>query len=146
MDEKLKQLIRTEFKQVMLDLTDEFTDVIEDPAAFEDQGFYSQDIVDTGRLRDSQDINETLDSVSFSWDPVDPETGEHYAMDVYRGFFAYGNPNRYVPGRRWPQRAMTRFRPVSVLADRLRTKGLKVSVKSEDYDFDIKNPGLAGPV
>jgi hypothetical protein len=86
------------------------TEVFNDPNAFPELGFVDQDIVDTGRLRDSQKLKyEGSTQATFTWDPVDPETKEHYASGVYYGFFAYKNPRNYVPGRQWDKKALQRF-------------------------------------
>ena len=126
----LEALVTTEFQETIKGLSEEMRVVISDPQAFADQGFDYQDIVDTGRLRDSQSLTWTNQGAlaTFEWNPVDPDTGEAYAASVYKGFFAYDNPSAFVPGRKWPEKAVSRYDPVEDLAKRLRAKGLKVTV------------------
>lgn len=92
--------------------------VIESLSEFADLGFDGQDIIDTGRLLNSKTI-ETSGSIDtelvaeWEWDPIDPESGHHYARAVYYGFFAFGR--HYVPGRPWARRAMENLNPQSRL-------------------------------
>ena len=50
---KLKKNVKTAFNKTNDQLDESFRNVIESPDAFSDLGIY-RDIVDTGRLRDSQ--------------------------------------------------------------------------------------------
>lgn len=102
---ELKQVIEESFAVVVNEFSQECTAVIEDPDEFSDLGYVDHDIVLTGRLRDSQEIGVTRSNqeviASFSWNPIDPETGRYYAGDVFTG---YGR----MPGRNWPDRAARR--------------------------------------
>lgn len=48
---------------------------------------YAKDIVPvrTGRLRDSIKVSPTLKTIHMIWDPIDPESGYHYAKVVDEG-------------------------------------------------------------
>lgn len=82
-------------------------EVIETEGMFADIGIKG-DIVDTGRLRDSQKIleltsTEDRDEWLVEWNPINPETGEAYALKVWSGFTSFSG--RWIPGRDWPGRA-----------------------------------------
>lgn len=104
--------LRQKARQVMRDKTLETygrvaREVIETEGEFADLGIKG-DIVDTGRLRDSQRINElpqteSLDEWLVEWNPVNPETEEAYAAKVWSGFTSFSG--RWIPGRDWPGRA-----------------------------------------
>ncbi|MFM6139570.1 MAG: hypothetical protein ACKPCP_36440 [Sphaerospermopsis kisseleviana] len=67
-----------------------------------------RDIVDTGRLRDSQsqpfyEAKSTGLQATIRWNPVDPETGEGYAYKVWAGEVVNG---QIRPGRPWTETAI----------------------------------------
>ena len=103
--------------------------VIQSPDEFSDLGFDGQDIIDTSRLFDSKVISANPDGVTFSYDPVDPETGYHYAAAVFYGFFAYGR--KYIPGRRWTIRALKNENPVVNMVTSLKAMGYNARVVSD---------------
>ena len=105
---KLKKNVKTAFNKTNDQLDESFRNVIESPYAFSDLGIY-RDIVDTGRLRDSQHyvvVKDSEDKIEgyWLWNPVDPETGRNYAGDVYVGFIS--NKGNWIEGRNWPQRGV----------------------------------------
>ena len=119
---KLKKNVKTAFKKTNAQLGKSFTEIIESETAFSDIGFTNWDIVDTGRLRDSQHcdvIRETDNKIEeiWTWDPVDPETGRNYAGDVLVGFIINGN---WIPGRNWPERGVENLNPVRVFKTELK--------------------------
>ena len=77
---KLKQIIKESFSQVVDELDLEFQAVISDSNAFADIGVYNQDIIWTGRLKESQQLEISTDrnnvKASWRWNPFDPESGE----------------------------------------------------------------------
>lgn len=133
--EALYQIIRRRIEdawaEVVAQLTEEYLRVIEDPNEFSDLGFNDQDIIDTGRFRDSMTIDvQTKDGeivVVWDWDPVDPETGEHYASSLYLGFVA---GQSYIPGRPWVDRAIKNIDPVQLLQAELSKRGIHARVIS----------------
>lgn len=106
---KIKTAAKEALDDYSLNLDIEFRKVISDTNAFSNLGFINQDIIDTGRLKDSQKVTTTPslsgDKVTkvWEWDPVSPETGRHYAGDVFVGFYAFGK--KWIPGRDWPNKA-----------------------------------------
>lgn len=72
------------------------------------RGQSPRDIVDTGRLRDSQtqpfyrSIPSGLQA-RITWNPINPDTGEAYAYKVYAGEVVNGQIN---PGRPWVDSAL----------------------------------------
>lgn len=72
------------------------------------RGQSPRDIVDTGRLRDSQtqpfyqSIPKGLQA-TIRWDPINPNTGESYAYKVYAGEVVNG---LVLPGRPWVDSAL----------------------------------------
>lgn len=123
---KLNQVLKAVeegFGDAVAALDKEYIDVIEDPNEFGDLGFRNQDIVDTGRFRDSQKVIETRTAhgvdVKWHWNPVDPETGLHYAPHLYTGF-AVGP--KWIPGRPWPERAVKRADPGKIFEDGVKNR------------------------
>lgn len=106
--------------------------VIESESEFQDLGFVEQDIVDTGRLRDSKVITETSDGVTFSYDPVNPSSGYHYASAVFLGFNV---GNKYIPGRPWTNRAVKNENPITNVAAYFRDLGYKVEIKQDGTEM-----------
>lgn len=87
------------FQTSMLELGETFQEVIGEVGAFSD--FPISDIVDTGDLRDSQQIDfQQPGSVAFDW-PVD------YAAFVHEGY-TLQNGNQQ-PGRPWTKAGLARF-------------------------------------
>lgn len=119
---RLKSQINEAFAEVTTALDKEFEDTIEDPYAFASEGFTNWDIVDTGRLRDSQMVtaesNSKKATAYWIWDPVDPETQRHYAGDVFAGFMSFSG--NWIPGRDWPNKAVERLNPLQVFANALK--------------------------
>lgn len=111
-------------EETAIRLGKEAKDVIEDLNEFSDIGYSNWDIVDTGRLRDSMVIRFEWDdrgaSAELSWDPVSPETGEHYAAKVWVGFV--GPSGRLYPGRDWPGRAAERMNPFSFFMEKVKVR------------------------
>ena len=121
---KLKKAIADSFANVVAQMDAEYTKVIESDTEFADLGFSGQDIVDTGRFRDSQIVNSRtvggVTVVEWSWNPQDPDTGYHYAAALYSGFNAYGK--KWIPGRPWTERAIANVDPFQLFID-----GIKIS-------------------
>lgn len=107
---------------VIATLDDEMDAVIEDPTEFAELGFINQDIVDTGRLLNSKLVFSEGKKTRWEWDPVDPDTGEHYAAGVINGFYAYKG-TKWVPGRDWVARAIERVNPGQAFAAELKIVG-----------------------
>ncbi|MEW5857379.1 MAG: hypothetical protein AB1861_08360 [Cyanobacteriota bacterium] len=102
--------------------------VIRDPNAFADQGFTDQDIVDTERFVNSQTVTVQKRVAKFAWNPTDPETGYKYALALYSGFRAYGK-GKYIPGRKWPEKAVDRVDVPATLKEKMEARGIKAKVK-----------------
>src|SRR5512147_1690870 len=87
---KFKQAITDSYASVVETINDELDAVFDDPNEFSDLGFDNQDIVDTGRLKDSKQIDVKTEGdkpvATWSWNAQDPETGYAYAAAVYTGF------------------------------------------------------------
>ncbi len=133
---KLLKRLNKDVKKIYSDVVSQYNievdRVIEDPNEFANIGFVDQDIIDTGRLKNSKVI-ETQGELStrFSWAPVDPDTGYHYASAVWWGFNAYGD-SKFVPGRPWSERAVYNLDPVNYISDRLKKKGYNALVVRDD--------------
>lgn len=108
--------------------------VISDPTEFSDLGFNQQDIVLSGRLKDSQVVDIQGNKARFEWNPHDPETGYAYAMCLWMGFFAYGG-HKFVPGRKWAFRALRRIDPVVLMAEELQKQGIGNLVVRNDVEL-----------
>lgn len=121
---KLLNKVDDAFAEVVTALDNEFHSVINDPSEFADLGLENQDIVDTGRFDDSQQMTTSREggtvTTTFEWNPHDPETGEPYAGRILTGFRAYGH-GRWIPGRDWTDRAVKRVDPVMMFENELRT-------------------------
>lgn len=113
---------------VVAKLEVEMENVIRDPEAFSDIGFSDQDIVDTERFVNSQQVQVKGRHVKFAWNPRDPKTGYEYAPALYYGFFAYGG-RKYIKGRRWPEKACDRVDIPTTLKDEMVRRGIKAKVK-----------------
>lgn len=115
----LKEQIDEAFAEVVSEFGLECQAVIEDEDEFADIGLPNRDIVLTGRLRDSQLVHAATDrdvtTASYRWDPVDPQTGRHYAGDVFVGFGR-------LPGRNWPDRAVRRVDWLKVFASEVKAR------------------------
>ena len=102
-----KKEVKDCFRETVNALDKEQDDLINDPWGFSDLGFTDQDIVDSGDLRDSKVVEiweqENDVEVTFSWHPVNPDTGRVYAGDVLTGFYTYSG--KFIPGRDWPNRS-----------------------------------------
>jgi len=107
--------------------------VIESESEFSDLGFISQDIVDTGRLRDSKVISANPNGVTFTYAPVSPENGYPYAPAVFNGFFAWGK--KYIPGRPWTLRAVRNENPVTNVKAALEEMGYGVRIVNNGIDM-----------
>lgn len=107
----VEEAVKEAFKETNLVLGREFTQVISDPSAFRE--FPGQDIVDTGALRASQEVQFTDDIVTFRW-PV------QYAEYVHEGYTL--RSGRKQPARPWTRVAMRRKNPQSVFNTILRNK------------------------
>lgn len=106
--------------------------VIESESEFQDLGFVEQDIVDTGRLRDSKVITATPNGVTFSYDPVNPDDGYHYASAIFLGFNV---GRKYIPGRPWTNRAVKNENPTVNVAEHLRGLGYKVRTRYDGTEM-----------
>ena len=106
----------------MIESTDEFSDL----------GFSGQDIVDTGRLRDSMIVDSSKDKLTVTWLPKNPKNNFPYAAAVWSGYFAFGK--KYIPGRKWDLKAIDNVNIAQSLADKLEAKGYNIlKVVSEKY-------------
>jgi hypothetical protein len=87
------------FQSTMIELGETFQEVIEEVGAFSE--FPQSDIVDTGELRDSQQIEfPQPGSVAFDW-PVE------YAPYVHEGYTLRNGAQQ--PGRPWTKLGLLRF-------------------------------------
>ena len=127
--ENIKEIVEECFGEVASEIEQECDRVIESTSEFASEGFPSQDIIDTGRLLDSKEVNASDTSLQISWNPRDPNTGFPYASAIVNGFFAYGG-SKYIPGRNFPVRAVQNSDPVDSLVKKLKAKGLKARVKA----------------
>lgn len=138
MDE-IEKLIEEAFGQTVADYNVYVDEVIESTEEFGDIGFSGQDIVDTGRLRDSKIVEATANEVTLEWSPKDPESGFSYAPAVWAGFHPYGG-EKFVPGRHWGERAAKKLNGVGVtraFATYLQQQGLNAEIISNgDEELD----------
>lgn len=123
---QINRVINDAWGSVVATVGDEMQAVIMDPTEFADLGFTDQDIVLTGRLRDSQVVSVSENRAEWSWDPHGTD-GYPYAASVYAGFNAYGGP-KYVPGRNWPERGIDRTNVPKALAAELHLRGVESRV------------------
>lgn len=121
---KVLAALEESFADVVGALDSEFIAVISDPNEFSDLGFTEQDIIDTGRFKDSQVVSETRDDgnvqVRWSWSPTSPENGYKYAPALHFGYNAWGK--KWIPGRPWTTRAVRRINPVQRFEDGVRRR------------------------
>jgi hypothetical protein len=124
----LDAAINDAFASVVATVSDEMQAVIEDLDEFADVGLSNRDIIDTGRLRDSQVVDVRDGRAEWTFDPHDPATGYPYAAAIYAGFAPYGNENAFVPGRNFPERAIDRASAPKALAAELQLRGIDARV------------------
>lgn len=138
MDE-IEQLIQEAFGQTVADYNEYVDSIIESTEEFGDSGFSGQDIIDTGRLKDSKIVDATANQASFEWSPKSPENGFPYAPVVWTGFHPYGR-EKFVPGRHWPERAARKLNDTGVtrtFVAYLQSQGLKAEiVNNGDEELD----------
>ena len=138
MDE-IEQLIQEAFGQTIADYNVYVDEIIESTEEFGDSGFSGQDIVDTGRLRDSKIIDAQPNLVSLEWTPKDPDSGFGYGPAVWAGFHPYGR-EKFVPGRHWPERAAKKLNGEGItkaFVTYLQQQGLNAEVVSNgDEELD----------
>ena len=96
LENQLKRQIRKGLNKWTEKYSEEVDRVIETPGIFPE--FPDSDIINTGRLLNSKKIVQDILDVTFSWNPVDPETKYPYAPAVWGGFF---KGSRYIEGRQW---------------------------------------------
>ncbi|MBD2005611.1 MULTISPECIES: hypothetical protein [Cyanophyceae] len=125
---KVNQALDEAWGDVVASLELEMEAVIRDPSAFADQGFTDQDIVDTERFVNSQVVTVENRVAKFAWNPTSPETGYKYAIALYSGFRAYGR-GKYIPGRKWPEKAVDRVDVPEKLKAAMKERGIKAKVK-----------------
>lgn len=90
--------------------------------------FPDSDIVLSGRLRDSKQIDAKGLEISFLWNPINPDNGFAYAPAVWSGFFAFGK--YYVAGRQWDIFTLENFAPLDIIVTaELALKGYNVRIK-----------------
>lgn len=136
----LHGIINEAFGNLVADYNEWVDAVIESPDMFSDRGFVDHDIVDTGRLLNSKEVDVKDNSATFSWEPHSPNNGFAYAPAVWTGFYAWGDKRNYVPGRHWPERAATTLNDVGItesFVEKLKTAGVKARiVKNGDEEID----------
>lgn len=126
----VEQLILEAFGQVVADYNVYVDEIIESTEEFGDLGFTGQDIIDTGRLRDSKIVDATATEASFEWNPKSPKNGYGYGAAVWTGYNAWGG-NKFVPGRHWPERAAKKLNESGVtiaFVEYLRKQGINAQV------------------
>lgn len=133
---KIKKDVADASAEAIAKVDQELDRVISSDSEFSDLGFSAQDIIDTERLFNSKVIAATPDGVTFTYDPVSPENGYHYAPAVFLGFFAWGK--KYIPGRPWTHRAVRNENPVTNIAAALESQGYQVRIK-RDGTADLFN-------
>lgn len=130
---KVKDGANEAWADTMASLELKMEEVIRDPFAFSEEGFADQDIVDTERFVNSQQVNVRDGIASFSWNPHDPETGYPYAPALYSGFLAYGK--KWIPGRHWPEKAIDELDVAENFKENLSERGVKAKVKIKNYIY-----------
>jgi hypothetical protein len=133
MDE-IEKLIQEAFGQTIADYNVYVDEIIESTEEFGDSGFSGQDIVDTGRLRDSKIIDAQPNLVSLEWTPKDPDSGFSYAPAVWAGFHPYGG-EKFVPGRHWPERAAKKLNGEGI------TKAFVTYLQQQGLNAQVINNG-----
>ena len=128
--EKVKQDIYDSFGDITAEIDQKLDEVIETPGYFEGN---PNDIVDTGRLRDSKEVDAQKDKVTFTYEPKNPDNGYPYAPAVWAGFYAYGG-SKYIEGRHWTERAVKEVDPAERLAELMEEKGYSAEVKFNNID------------
>jgi hypothetical protein len=98
------KLIQKEFAGEVSSLGTSMQNVISDPNAF--SYLPNRDIILSGELKKSQKVTYKRLQAAVQW-PVQNE-GYRYSRAVYHGFHPWGNPNSYIPGRKWPELALKR--------------------------------------
>lgn len=136
--DNLEEIAEDAFAEIVAQYNIHVDEVIESLEAFNDLGFTEQDIVDTGRLRDSKLVQVEDNLAEFEWSPRAPKTGFAYAPLVWAGFMAYGK--KYVPGRHWPERAAATLNNHGVttsFVEALKQRGLDAEILvNGDEDLD----------
>jgi hypothetical protein len=125
----VEQIILEAFGQVVADYNVYVDEIIESTEEFGDLGFTGQDIIDTGRLKDSKIVDANATDASFEWQPKSPENGFSYAPAVWAGFYSRGG--NFIPGRHWPERAAKQLNESGVtlaFVEYLRQQGLNAQV------------------
>lgn len=129
MIEQIKKDSQECFAEVAAEINEECDRVISSLTEFD--GFLGEDIILSGRMLNSKIVDATDTKVNISWDAKDPDTGFPYPIAIVNGFFAFGG-NKYIEGRNFPVRAVQNVDPVNTFADKMRKKGYKVTVKSNN--------------
>jgi hypothetical protein len=137
--DEVEQMILEAFGQTVADYNVFVDEIIESTEEFGDLGFTGQDIIDTGRLKDSKMVDSTETETSFEWSPKSPENGFSYAPAVWAGFYPWGR-EKFVPGRHWPERAAIKLNDEGVtktFVNYLRQQGLNAEILSNgDEELD----------
>lgn len=127
------------FAKIVADYNIAVDETIESMDAFTDLGFVNQDIVDTGRLRNSKLVTATSNTAEFEWNPVSPKNKFAYAGAVWTGFMAFGK--YFVPGRHWAERTAINLNDIGItnsFVEALKNKGLDAYVVvngDEELDY-----------
>lgn len=104
--EEIEKAAIAAFKQTVLIMDAEYKLTISDPNAFAGIGFPGQDIVDTGRLRASQQFDFAgIGKAIYSW-PVD------YDIYVHEGYTLRNG--RQQLGRPWTDETVKRANPQGI--------------------------------
>lgn len=122
--DEANQVFDEAWADVVAELELKMQHVIETPGLF--PTFPVDDIVDTGRLRDSQVVTVKDRVVRFQWNPHG-ENGYPYAPAVYSGFRAWGK--KYIPGRRFPEKAFDLVDVPESLRQKMIERGIRARVK-----------------
>lgn len=111
---RLQSAIASAFQETVLIMDAEFSKAITDPVWPWPYGDSPRNIVDTGRLRLSQQVPLIRDgSAIFEW-------ASEYAIYVHQGYVTR-NGNE-LPGRPWTKRALQKRNPSKVFSKLLETK------------------------
>jgi hypothetical protein len=80
-----------------------------------------RNIIDTGNLDTSQTLTKlTASSYEWLWDPVDPDTGAHYAAAVHEGAAFQGGGT--ITPRPWTRSAIRALNPFEVFGKEVRKR------------------------